>query len=160
MAFMVGWCARRISIHAPLAGSDELLYHCKQYREIFLSTLPSRGATIGIIMNFVKGENFYPRSPRGERLFRFKPPLQTCIISIHAPLAGSDCIKIKDKGDGEIFLSTLPSRGATREVRKMKVTVIGFLSTLPSRGATKVDVGKFLVFNISIHAPLAGSDSM
>ena len=130
----------RISIHAPLAGSDIPSLNNLFKLLLFLSTLPSRGATrklaglIRYLPNFYprspRGERhtargrkadilyFYPRSPRGERLFRFKPPLQTCIISIHAPLAGSDCIKIKDKGDGEIFLSTLPSRGATAKTNK------------------------------------------
>ena len=56
-----------ISIHAPLAGSDQYLNGEWTWDEEFLSTLPSRGAT-----SFIK------------------QPLQTCIISIHAPLAGSD----------------------------------------------------------------------
>ena len=67
MAFMVGWCARRISIHAPLAGSDVRPGpHLRPYRD------------------------FYPRSPRGER--HADPPESAIpdVISIHAPLAGSD----------------------------------------------------------------------
>ena len=34
--------------------------------------------------------DFYPRSPRGERLFGFNPILSAHIISIHAPREGSD----------------------------------------------------------------------
>ena len=56
-----------ISIHAPLAGSDQYLNGEWTWDEEFLSTLPSRGATYDA--------------------FRWIGKVQ---ISIHAPLAGSD----------------------------------------------------------------------
>ena len=34
----------------------------------FLSTLPARGATLSLSSRLLGARNFYPRSPRGERL--------------------------------------------------------------------------------------------
>ena len=78
--------------------------------------------------------DFYPRSPRGERL-RFQP------ISAFNPA----------------FLSTLPARGATYG-RKCYIKVFGFLSTLPARGATDAFGFSRFWLIISIHAPREGSD--
>ena len=57
------------------------------------------------------------------------------MISIHAPLAGSDKVVRKLEDCGIKFLSTLPSRGATNSTNEITHKI-----------------------NISIHAPLAGSD--
>ena len=123
-----------ISIHAPRGGSDTIRTCIRCFWLIFLSTLPARGATIRArpIMNFLKisihapregsdrpnrtqptkTRNFYPRSPRGERL--------------------SADSGVGNKG---VFLSTLPARGATCADVHVDKAVI-FLSTLPARGAT------------------------
>ena len=58
-----------------------------------------------------------------------------CLISIHAPLAGSDARDLPDN------------------LRKLQ-----FQSTLPLRGATLIFGGDQALLHISIHAPLAGSD--
>ena len=123
----------------------------------FLSTLPARGATLGraaaaINMSIsihapregsdVRGlqgrgqrQDFYPRSPRGERQCVCDDCCDKINISIHAPREGSDrpeqCIMAKT---GQ-FLSTLPARGATAETQ-VKDALEKFLSTLPARGAT------------------------
>ena len=124
-----------ISIHAPLAGSDTIRLKTTTLPPKFQSTLPSRGAT---------------RSALGY-------PVQHG-ISIHAPLAGSDSSdtwNVFIDGDfnprsprGErLFLhhnmvinlqfqSTLPSRGATRNTLHRLFFQLLFQSTLPSRGAT------------------------
>ena len=101
---------------------------------------------------------FNPRSPRGER-----------------PQRRSRWKMIL------LFQSTLPSRGATREIRRIE-REDPFQSTLPSRGATATAISapcRDRYFNprsprgerrgrgcrhipttpISIHAPLAGSDA-
>ena len=126
----------RVSIHAPLAGSD--------WRVRASNSAQNR---------------FNPRSPRGERpepkplrrvLRMFQSTLPSrgaarisitkslnCSVSIHAPLAGSD------QGRGYIvsimgkFQSTLPSRGATSG-KFTHARAKMFQSTLPSRGATGV----------------------
>ena len=80
--------------------------------------------------------NFYPRSPRGERLDPPHPLPDAIAISIHAPREGSDGSANLSRSNNVEFLSTLPARGATLS-------------------------GRFIFgdFIISIHAPREGSDS-
>ena len=101
-----------ISIHAPLTGSDSA--NCRFFPQCcaFQSTLPLRGATISRYKRSCIQCNFNPRSPYGERPhlsdasfpgteFQSTLPLRGAtgwlahkmglpIISIHAPLTGSD----------------------------------------------------------------------
>ena len=87
---------------------------CRKGAHEFQSTLPSRGATVDLL-GLGGG----------------------ALISIHAPLAGSD--------------SALPFRA---------YALIIFQSTLPSRGATvRRSKSISMMSCISIHAPLAGSDA-
>ena len=79
--------------------------------------------------------NFNPRSPYGERLSRTVFWRQYQRISIHAPLTGSDLKTAVTSQFTSLFQSTLPLRGATKEVSTQDVAV-----------------------TISIHAPLTGSD--
>ena len=147
---------RYISIHAPLAGSD--IGVC---------------LVSGILMNF------NPRSPCGERpgtsvslikpaTFQSTLPLRGAtpvvmrfipfyLISIHAPLAGSDALIDRAVDVNIQFQSTLPLRGATLPPGNI-ATAIEFQSTLPLRGATHRTDSKRHQHKISIHAPLAGSD--
>ena len=147
---------------------------------LFQSTLPSQGATVRYIGNGLGVEHFNPRSPHRERLSRFGLVNLMSVISIHAPLTGSDDGSNTSQTDKTIFQSTLPSQGATRDrLRKPPSLSISihapltgsdggalelqsmltlFQSTLPSQGATLpldeyIDIAK-----ISIHAPLTGSD--
>ena len=82
--------ASSISIHALLAESDvdEITY--QRQIDQFLSTLSLRRATciIDIINNII--DNFYPRSPCGERRVHYDNYNLHCVISIHALLAESD----------------------------------------------------------------------
>ena len=55
-----------ISIHAPREGSDGKAVSAPG-APIFLSTLPARGATCREEGQDPAGQDFYPRSPRGER---------------------------------------------------------------------------------------------
>src|SRR5699024_12732082 len=59
--------------------------------------------------------DFYPRSPRGERLIDSDGHYTTRWISIHAPREGSDLpgLDLPAEGDHK-FLSTLPDRKSTR----------------------------------------------
>ena len=116
-------CARNlaISIHAPREGSDVGYFLFVPRVVRFLSTLPARGATCflairgywvqiisihapregsdpGTFQRVDPGrQNFYPRSPRGER--------PQCSHTSRL---------------GQKFLSTLPARGATANVLKNK----------------------------------------
>ena len=133
----------RISIHAPRVGSDPSFPDFFVSPGIFLSTLPAWGATHFIRadvsyniflstlpawgatpatsrnnkhnMNFYprspRGErlcfvhivlfaynHFYPRSPRGERLIDFSIRSFAMLISIHAPRVGSDRLNLENLG--------------------------------------------------------------
>ena len=87
---MVGECTEQISIHAPREGSDNQAVNVNVNANVFLSTLPARGATSGRQAGKHRPQHFYPRSPRGERHFDI----------------------FANAGNIE-FLSTLPARGAT-----------------------------------------------
>ena len=103
-------------------------------------------------------DNFYPRSPRGERhriAFRHLFP---AVISIHAPREGSDlelepvvpCLQISIHA---------PREGSDLQVHSRFCPVFEFLSTLPARGATiRAYNNAAALTAISIHAPREGSD--
>ncbi len=122
----------------------------------FQSTLPLRGAT-KIMDNAISGQIFQSTLPlRGATipLIPFKYNKQ---ISIHAPLTGSDLLENAIPVRAFGFQSTLPLRGATKSTR---TTFAGgvFQSTLPLRGATGAASRRVADLDISIHAPLTGSD--
>ena len=106
-------------------------------------------------------ENFYPRSPRGERLGHLPVIVPARAISIHAPREGSDCASVVSL----IICSTdfyprsprgeRPPDGRDRAGPKNE-----FLSTLPARGATTIHTAEKACSTISIHAPREGSDPM
>ena len=79
-----------ISIHALLAESDKELINKSSKLSRFLSTLSLRRATTlpGLLIGCIN--NFYPRSPCGERPPRGGSCYLDNIISIHALLAESD----------------------------------------------------------------------
>ena len=79
-----------ISIHALLAESDSKPRRLKSRRCVFLSTLSLRRATYNLNLPSKPIDNFYPRSPCGERL----------ILPIRRP-------------ESALFLSTLSLRRAT-----------------------------------------------
>ena len=101
----------------------------------FQSTLPGRGATSCTFDAALLNATFNPRSPGGER----------------------PCFFIQD-GRQEDFQSTLPGRGATTTSRRICSPCSIFQSTLPGRGATRAIVSVTMPFDLSIHAPRAGSD--
>ena len=101
-----------ISIHTPLAGSDNTLVSTLPAPFQFQSTLPLRGVT------------FEPSEVA--RIFSFQStlPLRGVThrdsgrkvgqgISIHTPLAGSDLNCTVLLSSWNLFQSTLPLRGAT-----------------------------------------------
>ena len=124
-----------ISIHALLAESDMWFICLNTFRPLFLSTLSLRRATCGATGIRRCQENFYPRSPCGERLYEERKPR-------------------RDK----VFLSTLSLRRAT-VVEKLPAQLIEeFLSTLSLRRATLLGLRTQSTGSISIHALLAESD--
>ena len=101
-----------ISIHAPRVGSDAVCLVVRNGKRNFYPRSP-RGERLLILYAIFCNKYFYPRSPRGERpiaefgLYRWDD------ISIHAPRVGSDHIYKKGCADDYPFLSTLPAWGAT-----------------------------------------------
>ena len=171
---------------------------------LFQSTLPLRGATLPDATELTKAINFNPRSPYGERLFgftldlgdlgfqstlplrgatnRFLHCVQFLIISIHAPLTGSDPwpgdirrprnhFNPRSPYGERLRCSPFPysrfqiSIHAPLTGSDIRKNLIGcslqvFQSTLPLRGATRMGRSPFVWTRISIHAPLTGSDCM
>ena len=102
--------------------------------EIFLSTLPARGATELQMGMKADSLNFYPRSPRGERP---GTPAAT---------------------PGRRNFYPRSPRGERQTLWYNIVTRTEFLSTLPARGATPGCGNPAPSRSISIHAPREGSD--
>ena len=169
-----------ISIHALLAESDAAYVAKTGMTEISIHALlaesdrpakPDRSAP----------DNFYPRSPCGERLMpsckaislsrflstlslrratlTYKSGYASDSISIHALLAESDYRPGPFQLSRTEFLSTLSLRRATRSAPEQLRTVRVFLSTLSLRRAT--DYVRYCIRArvISIHALLAESDA-
>ena len=148
-----------VSIHATLAGGDDETADrwliCKQ----FLSTPPSRVATLRGHTAGKRQAGFYPRHPRGWRPGVAGKLAYAITVSIHATLAGGDRAVSPFSYRSLRFLSTPPSRVATTawswtatstrcfyprhprgwrpENNSQKATLeLEFLSTPPSRVAT------------------------
>ena len=82
-----------ISIHALLAESDLISMFHRPHSQEFLSTLSLRRATVPETLVPRRYQNFYPRSPCGERLVGVAQGADTGDISIHALLAESDALR-------------------------------------------------------------------
>ena len=123
-----------ISIHALLAESDLLNNEAVSITASFLSTLSLRRATIYPSQCRTFANDFYPRSPCGER------PSFAGLCKTNFP-----------------FLSTLSLRRATL-ILPSRFTASAFLSTLSLRRATAVCNQLLFDTLISIHALLAESD--
>ena len=83
-----------ISIHALLAESDSFPGALRATKHKFLSTLSLRRATETLIILMEEFNNFYPRSPCGERPIKQEITVLAVAISIHALLAESDRYRI------------------------------------------------------------------
>ena len=147
-----------ISIHAPREGSDMsipsivtvsrdfnprsprgerlLLVFVLLRLRLFQSTLPARGATIGV-----------------------NQQAQKLDISIHAPREGSDIIMILFTARPRYFNPRSP-RGERHCYDSKRDKESQFQSTLPARGATRTKDRSNSYFCISIHAPREGSDGV
>ena len=80
---------QHISIHAPREGSDSGGRHYHPQRTISIHA-PREGSDPGCQVSPLILADFYPRSPRGERLYYEITYNGDKKISIHAPREGSD----------------------------------------------------------------------
>ena len=132
----IGGCtARAISTHAPHAGSDLPLIRFVGFHGQFQPTLPMRGATFLLRFKRSLAIDFNPRSPCGERLSR----------------ARRGC------GQRGYFNPRSPC-GERQDFFVCHDVLYEFQPTLPMRGATMDAVRSSDNYDISTHAPHAGSD--
>ena len=79
------------------------------------------------------------------------------MISIHAPREGSDGVQVLPISDDELFLSTLPARGATGALYdtwdSSRISIHA-----PREGSDRAQRDTRKALDISIHAPREGSD--
>ena len=127
--------ARKISIHAPLAGRD------------VETDRPVGGVLISI---------HAPLAGR-DTMSYFHGVYNS--ISIHAPLAGRDKPSIDTMQAIMLFQSTRPLRGATELDDNSHNTPEHFNPRAPCGARPAVLMGVVMCGVISIHAPLAGRDS-
>ena len=118
----------------PARGATNATF-CTVRSFSFLSTLPARGATTRFSARAPSPTDFYPRSPRGERLKHPAHREVLSLISIHAPREGSDLLAFKIFEVSDNFYPRSP-RGERPKVGGIKPGTNVFLSTLPARGAT------------------------
>ena len=124
-----------ISIHAPREGSDPNAFTAASTSSAISIHAPREGSDLLQMWFSADDEDFYPRSPRGERPDR------------------------ADRGGtGRSYFYPRSPRGERRQKQTPTPREKEFLSTLPARGATAFarPILKFL--KISIHAPREGSD--
>ena len=170
---------RKISIHAPRVGSDDMLLHAHSggpyfnprspcgerplgssvcdNREPFQSTLPVWGATIIQCIGDTE-YRFQSTLPVWGATSELASALERIEISIHAPRVGSD-LSFMFYSLHFTFQSTLPVWGATyRTVSPWSKSSSHFNPRSPC-GERRYRSGKlFLLRGISIHAPRVGSD--
>ena len=126
-------CDRSISIHAPLAESDVPQWFGYVFFAISIHA-PLAESDLPLVVKPIPPCHFNPRSPCGERQAQGIPT-----------------------DSRRLFQSTLPLRRATRAGLVVWLDCL-FQSTLPLRRATCLIVDPPSISIISIHAPLAESD--
>ena len=170
---------QQISIHTPHAGSD-VLFLCRYHVPIrFQSTLPMRGATydnsnikpqpmISIHTPHAGSDirqspfqfsnrDFNPHSPCGERPEVTGGGLQTIVFQSTLPMRGATSRLFRMRSISLISIHT-PHAGSDTAVLSDLTLHVRFQSTLPMRGATSLLRNRGTVAAISIHTPHAGSD--
>ena len=108
----------------------------RNWRRLFQSTRPMRGATGFSSILEKTPSNFNPRAPCGARLRHHKLGSNCYPISIHAPHAGRDAqLLIHIGGFLEISIHA-PHAGRDLVTKVMSFPIMRFQSTRPMRGAT------------------------
>ena len=123
-----------ISTHTPLAGRDQALPHRRREPNHFYSHAP-RGARPPQRYRLSGAAHFYSHAPRGAR-----------------PYAGINCY------DGNRFLLTRPSRGATGRTR-VDHSGQRISTHTPLAGRDHMEWTWCITESISTHTPLAGRDN-
>ena len=146
-----------ISIHAPRAGGDELMFRGRQIPADFNPRPPCGGRQRRTARRTAHCK-ISIHAPRAGGDRKFIEKYGSVVISIHAPRAGGDGMDTLFHAPFYLFQSTPPVRGATGTVRQARNLLRVFQSTPPVRGATCSEVYTNRENGISIHAPRAGGD--
>ena len=125
---------------------------------LFLSTLSLRRATLFALLCNLLHNNFYPRSPCGERLNIRQIQKIENEISIHALLAESDINKRCQFNGDNGFLSTLSLRRATNDAINGCNPDFISIHALLAESDWWLRCWQLAARDISIHALLAESD--
>ena len=171
----------QVSIHAPLAGCDLAEVLPKLFHDLFQSTHPSRGATFGTVVYtphiavsihaplagcdvrsdvcLTVAQCFNPRTPRGVRRIRAPPHAEERSFNPRTP-RGVRLLLFIELLASESFQSTHPSRGAT-PMQQCKTSSYGGFNPRTPRGVRPCNTHqKGRRCDVSIHAPLAGCDTV
>ena len=145
----------------------------------FQSTLPARGATVGVVQNVANAALFQSTLPARGATGVSLDTLVGRDISIHAPCTGSDfpsvgfscaCSYFNPRslhGERHATAKVLQTasdfnprslHGERQSTHRNRASAAGFQSTLPARGATWTRRRLPSKGEISIHAPCTGSD--
>ena len=148
-----------ISIHAPLAGCDQRGQGGRIGGGDFNPRTPCGVRPVVSIQSRCISD-FNPRTPCGVRLASSSVTACMVRISIHAPLAG--CDRCRGLGDQQqvAFQSTHPLRGATYQADRDSRQGKDFNPRTPCGVRPAYLFGLRAERQISIHAPLAGCDSI
>ena len=169
-----------ISIHAPREGSDGQRRGYRTHSRHISIHAPREGSDGSRWCCCVRGCDFNPRSPRGERHRQESARVANDAISIHAPREGSDNKRargivqgqnfnprsprgerhprIRHPAFGKLYFNPRSPRGERQGGSGRENRMLLFQSTLPARGATDSIGYRLADRPISIHAPREGSD--
>ena len=126
-----------ISIHAPRAGSDVASPEFRSLKDDFNPRSPCGERPFRYVA-IATSINFNPRSPCGERLAIRSSRLPQVEISIHAPRAGSDGLSRLSALRMIKISIHAPRAGSDENQPTVNCPDIAFQSTLPVRGATSL----------------------
>ena len=141
-----------ISIHAPLAGRDTITGLHTVLAVISIHA-PLAGRDLAVLQRHRQPLCISIHAPLAGRDIKVLDCTdEELMISIHAPLAGRDICTVGKYPSRNLFQSTRPLRGATFVPDKVSAA-LGYFNP-------RAIVGGKVVQLISIHAPLAGRDSV
>ena len=148
---------RNISIHAPLAGSD-MIFSVKVKRVRNFNPRSPRGERpVGGNRKTHPTYYFNPRSPRGERPKIFSVRAVIFAFQSTLPSRGATIIRFSNKTTHRHFNPRSP-RGERQTKHAANAHHAYFNPRSPRGERHYIPHGLFEQYNISIHAPLAGSD--
>ena len=164
----------------PLRGTSILRQILLPVHVLISIHVPLAGNVCAVHTPSARRNNFYPRSPCGERLlapqlgqyfhlaFLSTFPLRgtsgmgslfiaAYSISIHVPLAGNVRHRVRPRRYHAYISIHVPLAGNVSWASMATTGHRLFLSTFPLRGTSDLGFGEKRVYRISIHVPLAGN---